>query len=197
MDYWRLLLLVPLVFALLLRVESMGYAAVRCNIKKDGTTQVLIPDLPETFWQSSGALRKVRDGLALTLDRKVEFLDANSKVLSERSGRCRLVYDIWAEIFTVSDSALSSIAEFKFPNAKGREALEKCAGIPLSGSPATYSLLHVVTLVNPVDAHQEERTRNWLATKGIGGSGSGVIGRALGAVINLKTESVVDYDCTP
>ncbi len=197
MRYWRLLILASLTLALLFKVESMVYAASRCHIKKDGTNQVLIPDLPETFWQPTGSLRKVRDGLALTLDRKVEFLGADSKVLSEHSGRCRLVYDIWAEIFSITDSIFTPFGEFKYPNAKGREALEKCASIPLSSAPKNYVLIHVVTLVNPVDAHQEERTRNWLATKGIGGSGSGVIGRALGAVINLKTESVVDYDCTP
>lgn len=197
MRFIRLTLLVLLIFNSPWHFGQSVLAGIRCNIKKDGSLQTLIPDLPAAFWQPSGALRKVRDGLALTLDRKLDLLDQNGKSVAEQTGRCRLVYDIWGEIFTLSDSLYSPPAEFKFTNARSQEALEKCAGIQLPVSSPHYSAIHVITLVNPVDAKQEERTRNWLATKGIGGSGSGVIGRALGAVINLKTESVVDYECTP
>lgn len=196
MRYSRLIVFVLLLLCAPFQYGRDLFAAVRCNLKKNGTSQVLVPDLPAAFWQPSGALHKVRDGLALTLDRKIELLDPSGKPLVEQSGRCRLVYDIWGEVFNLSDSMSSPASELKFPNAKGAEALETCASIPLPAA-SKYSSIHVVTLVNPVDAKQEERTRNWLATKGIGGSGSGVIGRALGAVINLKTESVVDYDCTP
>lgn len=199
MRFLRLTFFAFLISWASLHLDNRIFAAVRCNLKKDkdGTQQVLVPNLPAAFWQPSGALRKVRDGLALTLDRKVEFLDSTGKPLGEQQGRCRLVYDLWAEVFTLSDSIYNPTGEFKFSNAHGQDALEKCASIPLLTPTQNYSMLHVVTLVNPVDAKQEERTRTWLATKGIGGSGSGVIGRALGAVINLKTESVVDYDCTP
>lgn len=193
----RLTLLALLIYSSPWYFGQSVLAGIRCNIKKEGALQTLIPDLPPTFWQPSGALRKVRDGLALTLDRKIDLLDQNGKPVAEQTGRCRLVYDIWGEMFTLSDSLYNPTAEFKFANARGQDALEKCAGIQLPVSPSHFSSIHVITLVNPVDAKQEERTRNWLATKGIGGSGSGVIGRALGAVINLKTESVVDYECTP
>ena len=197
MRFIRLTLLALLIFSSPWHFGQSVFASIRCNIKKEGSLQTLIPDLPAAFWQPTGALRKVRDGLALTLDRKLDLLGSDGKPVAEQSGRCRLVYDIWAEVFTVSDSLYNPTAEFKFPNAKSHDALEKCAGIQLPVSPPRFSSIHIITLVNPVDAKQEERTRNWLATKGIGGSGSGVIGRALGAVINLKTESVVDYECTP
>lgn len=176
--------------------SSRSFAAQdRCQIANhsDGSS-TLHPNLPATFWQPTGALRKVRDGLALTVVRKVSLFGPDGSALGEITGRCRLVYDLWAETYQVSDVINQKPFEQKFPGAQGQQALSLCVSVPMPRFP--FSHAHVTALVNPVDAHQEERTRTWLATKGIGGPGNGIVGRALGAVIDLKTETTVDYDCT-
>jgi hypothetical protein len=168
----------------------------KCDIRKTANgSRILVPNLPTEFWQPSGALRKVRDGLALTVERHMSILDASGEVKLNVGGQCRLAYDLWAETFLLIDSSISPSRQINIPGAQAADALLQCASIPLPEVPADR--IKVITLVNPVDAEQEKATREWLATKGFGGSGGGVISRALGAVINLKTETAVSYDCKP
>lgn len=169
---------------------------VKCDIRKfsDGSL-VIVPNLPSQFWQESGALRKVRDGLALTVERRIAIIDVNGNVRTESAGQCRLAYDLWAELFLLSDNAYNPPRQRKIASLQAQEALLQCVAMPLAD--VQGRLIKVLALVNPVDAKQEQLTREWLATKGIGGSRSGVIGRALGAVIDLKTETTVNYDCKP
>jgi hypothetical protein len=167
-----------------------------CDIRllRNGTSLFVAP-MPETFWQESGALRKVRDGLSLNIERNVKIVEHDGTIVNTFRGKCTLAYDLWAETYLLSDSFTSPASKYKFSKNHALDALLQCVGIPINDF--KNRTLQTLTLINPIDKEQEERTREWLSTKGIGGSGSNVVSRALGAVIDLKTESVVKYDCRP
>ena len=167
----------------------------KCSIKTTQSGRSLIPMIEDRFWHpTTGALRKIRDGLTLTVDRRIALFSGKNTPPLQIFGRCKLAYDLWTETFLVGDTLNQVEPSLKFANAKGVDALLKCVSIPLPN--LDYAMAKVQILINPVDEEQEARTRNWLASKGIGGAGTGVMGRAMGAVINLKTESTVEYDCT-
>lgn len=179
-------------FAAMLSHRAAG-DIVPCNLVKEQSKMWLLPNLPVEFWKPTGALRKVRDGLALTIDRRAQLLTRDGGLLGVVGATCRLMYDIWEDSFLLVDLQESTRLELKFGSAKSLEALKRCVSLSLPQT--TAALAHVQVLINPVDSRQEERTRDWLATKGIGGTGAGIMGRAMGAVINLKTESTVEHDC--
>ncbi len=179
-----------------LGIASFSSAEPKCDIRllRNGTS-LFVSSLPESFWLDSGALRKVRDGLALNIERKVKLLDQEGNFVKDFSGRCTLAYDLWAETYLLSDTSYQPTLNLKFSKSQAKDALLQCVGLQISDF--RNKSLKTLTLINPIDKEQESRTREWLATKGIGGAGSGVVSRALGAVIDLKTESVVKYDCIP
>lgn len=167
----------------------------KCQLKKHNGSILSTAEMPTSYWDLSGVIRKVRDGLALTVERRMAMLTSERQVVDQYFGRCRLVYDLWAETFILNDFSDGGVSETRHANGDYKLALARCVSLHLPHD--KFASLRVNVVVNPIDEQQEERTRNWLATKGIGGAGSGVIGRALGAVINLKADSVVDYECTP
>ncbi len=167
----------------------------RCDLRRQEDGKILlIPDLEEKFWLENGALKKVKDGLALTIEKRLGLLDKQRRtIVTETSSRCRLVYDLWNESYSVYDSTLANAKKLDFSAEKSKEALMKCVGIPIGSLESSFYKISIE--VNPVDKEQEQKTREWLATKGIGGTGSGLFGRAFGSVLDLKTDKTVIYDC--
>jgi len=177
----------------------------RCDIQVIEKDHVIIPPMPDAFWSPSGSIRKVRDGLTLTVEQKLELVQSNEDAKAWRKRRCRLSYDLWAEHFILQDELVYSDASGSpvimpqesrvFQNKDGLQALRSCLAVMLLN--AKFNEAKGQVLINPVDKEQEKKTRDWLATKGVGGVGSGILGRAMGAVMNLNAESVVDYECRP
>lgn len=172
-----------------------------CVMKRVDSDWHFTPSMPETFWQPDGALRKIKDGLALTVEQHISLFKASDVPPVKVLGRCRINYDLWAETYFVKKQLVASdsenkpekIEEHKFSYSQGAQALKNCLTLLLPR--ADFVSVQGEVLLNPVDKEQEKRTRDWLATKGIGGTGAGVVGRAMGAVMNLSTESTVAYDC--
>ncbi|MCX6124464.1 MAG: hypothetical protein NTV34_06900 [Proteobacteria bacterium] len=192
------LLQIFLGFASLASLVSEAYASpallAPCAVTSDAGGQNILPTLPDSFWHPiTGSLKKVRDGLTLTVERRVAVFGTGHQLVAQVTGRCRLVYDLWAEKFIIKDSLYEAGQEISMPGSQGRNALLRCVTLPLPK--INFDSMRVQVLINPIDEQQEARTRDWLATKGIGGAGTGIMGRAMGAVINLKTESKVEYDC--
>lgn len=165
----------------------------RCDVKvlSTGTWRVT-SELPIMTNSNSETMRKVRDGLALTLDFSFRFLSRAPKPYAGVDRRCHILYDLWAEKYIVSRSG--DEAAKTFPLGREQDALKECMIADVPG-PADARRVAVEAVLNPVDEKQQELTREWLATKGIGGSG--VVGRAIGAVMNLKAEKRWTYECTP
>ncbi|MCX6116300.1 MAG: hypothetical protein NT027_02065 [Proteobacteria bacterium] len=152
----------------------------RCDLRRQEDGKILlIPDLEEKFWLENGALKKVKDGLALTIEKRLGLLDKQRRT--------------WNESYSVYDSTLANAKKLDFSAEKSKEALMKCVGIPIGSLESSFYKISIE--VNPVDKEQEQKTREWLATKGIGGTGSGLFGRAFGSVLDLKTDKTVIYDC--
>jgi hypothetical protein len=169
---------------------SYGQTVSPCKRQNMGSPSEvwIVPEMPKNFWGPEGVLKKVRDGLALTIDRQVaRSVGSSLQIIIDR--RCRLTYDLWAEVFLLNrfESQRGQLEKIASPD----EALAKCVGWPQVQT--MQGVIQYRVTVNPVDKSQEERTRTWLAQKGIGGTG--IISRAINAVMDLKADSVVENAC--
>ena len=167
----------------------------KCHVTQVNNALLLSPDMPGSYFDANETIRKVKDGLALTVERRVVALNSQKQPVAQSFARCRLIYDLWAETFILTDNAGTATTDIRYKSNQHKDALERCAQVTLTTD--NFASLKVNVVVNPIDAKTEERTRNWLAAKGLGGTGSGVVGRAIGAVLNLKADSAVDYECNP
>ena len=166
----------------------------RCALSRQGAGWHLSAPLPIDTATQSEAMRKVRDGLAMTIEYQIAMWSKGATNPEFLSSRCRLLYDLWAEKYVVTKTG--GTGPENFPFGKEADAVTRCTGLDLRVS-GDLARVEMDAILNPVDEKQQERTRGWLATKGIGGPSSGVISRAIGASLNLKAEKRWSDECSP
>ena len=114
---------------------------------------------------------------------------------------CQIYYDLWEEEYTIQ-----RFEEFSLPidesklkprlirSKHKKEALDQCFSTRLTLT-VPFSQIRMQTLVDPTNKEQLERTRLWLAKRGIGGNSS-IIGKALGSLVRLDNQIEFETICT-
>lgn len=153
-----------------------------CTVRPAGSgLELVVHDLDTTFPEISTKLAK---GLAVTILSTARLGDETFAF------GCKIYLDLWAEAYVVKD--LSGGAE-RSVNDKSA-AFETCrrARIPWS---AAKGEIRVSTDVDPISQEQEEKTREWLAEKGIGGNSKALFGRAAATLTNFHKTQKTNRTC--
>jgi hypothetical protein len=114
---------------------------------------------------------------------------------------CQVYFDLWEEEYYVQHIDNNSWRE-ESPRAKQQvirtkhkdDAINLCFTTQFNLI-VPFSQVRVQTLVDPTNKEQMERTRRWLAQRGIGGNSS-IIGKALGSLIRLDHQTEFETICT-
>jgi hypothetical protein len=146
----------------------------------------VLSDVPEAFPEINDKLAK---GLTVTLLHEVTR-GGQSFVFG-----CRVYYDLWDESYGVT-TFVGNGAEAKHTERDRKKVMALCDEVPLDGH-GTGDEVAVTSRLDPVSDDQMEKTRQWLATRGIGNSSKAIVGRAVGAITSLKEERSVSRTCKP
>jgi len=191
-------MIVALLLTLAAFDSSAAQADVPCSLKGVGSTaaaatvNLALNDIEKSFPEIRTNLDK---GLSVTLEHRVEFSHD-----SKWSATCRIVYDLWDETW-FTDLSGEGIATVQRATSKYfGDALKRCAAITITGKIATTMAgrtpaVEIETLLNPQTDEQQNRTRAWLAERGIGANSRAMVGRAVGAMIDLKQTREVRRSC--
>jgi hypothetical protein len=99
---------------------------------------------------------------------------------------CRFTFDPWDEVIRISARSGTDQSQLTLKGSSLKlEPTSPCVRWK-SREQLTFATARVTTQLDVVDADQMERTRRWLAERGIGSEGTGMFGRALSAMIDLK-----------
>ncbi len=182
-----------LAMTLLLTAERSALAMGACTIllKSFGdATQLTLTDLDEQFPEFQG---KAAKGVTVTLEHVLR-LSPKSRVGPLAFG-CKVTFDLWSNRYrivplgasaTKQPEILSSIRPFPTPC--------RAAWVPTVGT-SGIDEVELVSSLDPVSAEQTEKTRSWLAERGIGAASQALLGRAVAAFIDLKEEKAVRRLC--
>lgn len=141
-------------------------------------------------------LDKMQKGVRLTIVHRALMQESMIGIFG-----CQVYFDLWEEEYYVQRIDNNSWRE-ESPHAKQQviktkhkdEAINYCFASQFNLS-VPFSQVRVQTLVDPTNKEQMERTRRWLAQRGIGGNSS-IIGKALGSLIRLEHQTEFETICT-
>jgi hypothetical protein len=113
-----------------------------------------------------------------------------------QQARCELLFDLWEEEYVVSkidDASQKDYTRKTFPNLA--RAIEECMKFRLATKLDAKVPLEVISVFNPISEEQLQKTREWLAERGIGSKEGPLIGRAVGAMMDLSQQKVWTRSC--
>lgn len=167
-------------------------AAGSCYVNLRGSVpQLIMDDLSERFPEIS---QKTQKGLTVNLVTQSHL--ASSSANNELMVRCRIYADLWNEDFIVNRTSILSSAFSPPQKFKSlREALRVCQQVSLPLEVKGIEGLEVVTVLNPISDEQIEKTRKWLAERGIAANAGPMLGRAVGALLDLNDQKAIRRFC--
>lgn len=189
MKQWVKAFLSILVFGVRIPVVKAGSSCVLNQHSAE--PHIVMEDLTARFPEIA---QKIQKGLTVNLVTQT-FL-ATSFRGEEVSVHCRIYADLWNELVVVSRTTFKS-ETFSTPQKFKTlaDGIRLCQEVELPASARGLSGLDVVTILNPVSAEQVEKTRKWLAERGIGASAGPMLGRAVGALLDLNDQKMVRRFC--
>jgi hypothetical protein len=186
------ILLAAACFGLPLRFfDGEAAASPSCSIRPEGAGQgsVVVGDGLDKF---ASARERLNKGLSITLLNQVtKTADDTPFVFG-----CRITYDLWDEDYVFTPIVGGLLVKQQTTTAKNLQPLPRsCSEARLPWHVPDDGRVHVTTLLDPVSDEQVQRTRKWLAERGIGAGTGTLAGRAAYAMVNLKQEQSVERVC--
>jgi hypothetical protein len=109
---------------------------------------------------------------------------------------CKAFYDLWDEAYVVTALTGDDEAEGASKRLKHFDAsAAPCGEAPLPWALTAGATVDVMSALDPVSPEQAEKTRRWLAEKGIGGSAGAPFGRAALALVDLSHQDRFARQC--
>ncbi len=174
-------------------ISGEGKAEHPCTVllkPKTHSLQLWLTDLEEAFPEFQ---QKADKGVTVTLDHRVS-IKGKSPELSYSFG-CKVTFDLWNKRYAVVPTGLSSTSDPHLISSLG-QLPEGCRGALLPGKNLLGNQeLEIVSRLDPVSAELAEKTRSWLAERGVGSGSRALLGRAVASLIDLKEDKAVKRTC--
>lgn len=155
-------------------------------------THIAIGDILAQFPEFQS---KVDKGVTVTLE---HLLRIDNKAHAEPkvfNFGCKVTFDLWDRRYTIVPTGFSL--------AKDTNSVSTLNALPAACQTAFLpvdvdvlnSEMEIFSSIDPVSAEQTEKTRTWLAARGIGTASQAILGRAVAAFIDLREEKAVRRRC--
>lgn len=156
----------------------------------ENTNQNLVVQLEPSTPLEEKASERLRKGLTIVVQNSATKPDSKDPWFSFG---CQAYFDPWEETYSVKSSdnvGKTVIVKYKSLSKLPKECLQYAFKQPDSSNKS----FHITTQLDPVTDAQVKKTSEWLATRGIGPQ-AGILGRAVGAVLDLKSEIRDESNC--
>ncbi len=145
---------------------------------------------------------KADKGVTVTLEHLVQVKIRDGFLVDYHFG-CKVTYDLWKNTYRVVPTGSSAARALELlPNIKILPLACRTLLVPYErgilktkSKHTTYNEIQVLTKLDPVSEEQAEKTRKWLAERGIGAAAPALLGRAVAALIDLKEDKAVTRRC--
>ena len=151
------------------------------NLCKQHASKIEMPNLAAEIPEVKTKLAR---GLTVTMVHQMPFGE----------WKCSVLLDLWDEVYAASGGWIGKEPS-RIKTKKIADALLLCSDIGVPSESRIPEKFELITIVDPVSEEQMARTRKWLAERGIGKGSSAIVGRAVGAILDLKDNRTIVRSC--
>jgi hypothetical protein len=159
------------------------------SVGKDGVGEAHVRDAFKLLPEIEAKLKK---GVSVTVVHEVMRPGQSDYVFG-----CKAFYDLWDEAYAVTTYAgrMDQPAGPSHTVHTLPEVQRLCLDAALPGHMEAKGSASVSTYLDPVSDEQRQKTRQWLAEKGIGNGTGALFGRAAYAITNMDQKKATTRDC--
>jgi hypothetical protein len=176
----RVGIFLSVVLALCLVRQAMGF---ECEFLKQDSSLLLRLKLSQSDMEP--LFRSIERGLSITL-----FSEVNVGKQRSYFG-CKVHHSLWDENYAIEDI----VSRSRRTQVAFKDLPKECVEFSTKDFNKSVADVAVNTVLNPISDRQQEITRSWLASRGVGSGSSQFFGRALYAFIDLKADRSMQADC--